>query len=71
MYGGFIMIGKPPPLTRVHEVSLSTWSNTSPPFFNPMLIAVHTFKHGGHAHHLCAWFGKHASCAVSGCDCNC
>ncbi|KAL3809188.1 hypothetical protein ACHAXA_000707, partial [Cyclostephanos tholiformis] len=28
-------------------------------------------KHGGHAHHLCAWFEKHATCAVSGCDCNC
>ena len=42
----------------VHEVSLSTWSNTSPPFFNPNLIVVYTFKHRGHAHHLCAWFEK-------------
>ena len=42
----------------VHEVSLSTWSNTFPPFFNPNLIVVYTFKHGGHAHHLCAWFEK-------------
>mmetsp|Transcript_10162 Transcript_10162/g.22004 ORF Transcript_10162/g.22004 Transcript_10162/m.22004 type:complete len:227 (-) Transcript_10162:448-1128(-) len=28
-------------------------------------------KHGGHAHHLCAWFEKHDTCAVSGCDCQC
>jgi len=28
-------------------------------------------KHGGHAHHLCAWFEKHDTCAVSGCDCRC
>ena len=28
-------------------------------------------RHGGHAHHLCAWFEKHSTCAVSGCDCNC
>ncbi|KAL9185651.1 hypothetical protein ACHAXT_003428 [Thalassiosira profunda] len=28
-------------------------------------------KHGGHAHHLCAWFEKHSTCAVSGCDCQC
>jgi len=28
-------------------------------------------KHGGHAHHLCGWFEKHDTCAVSGCDCRC
>lgn len=28
-------------------------------------------KHGGHAHHLVGWFSKHASCPVSGCDCQC
>mmetsp|Transcript_34759 Transcript_34759/g.63932 ORF Transcript_34759/g.63932 Transcript_34759/m.63932 type:complete len:654 (+) Transcript_34759:231-2192(+) len=28
-------------------------------------------KHGGHAHHLCAWFEKHDTCPVSGCDCRC
>jgi len=28
-------------------------------------------KHGGHAHHLCAWFEKHDTCPVSGCNCQC
>jgi hypothetical protein len=28
-------------------------------------------RHGGHAHHMVAWFEKHSTCAVSGCDCNC
>jgi len=28
-------------------------------------------RHGGHAHHMVAWFSKHSNCPVSGCDCNC